>query len=54
MVRRAVEAHQTYGVHFYDGLIIASAERASCTHIYSEDLNHGQFYFGVELINPFR
>lgn len=54
IVRRATEAHATYGVHFYDGLLIASAERASCSRIYTEDLSHGQHYFGVEVINPFR
>lgn len=52
-VRRAVEAHKTYGIHFYDGMIIAAAERASCTRIWSEDLNAGQAYFGVKVENPF-
>ena len=53
-VRRAVEAHAAYGVHFYDGMILATAERAACTRIWSEDLNPGQKYFGVEVTNPFR
>ena len=47
MVRRAVEAHSQYGVHFYDGMILAAAERGGCPRIWSEDLNHGQHYFGV-------
>jgi predicted nucleic acid-binding protein len=53
MVRRAVEAHAAYGVHFYDGMIIAAAERAGSEKIFSEDLNAGQKYFGVEVVNPF-
>ncbi len=53
VIRRAVEAHATCGIHFYDGLLVASAEQAGCTHIYSEDLSHGQRYFGVEVVNPF-
>lgn len=53
MVRRAVEAHAAYGVHFYDGMIIAAAERAGAKKIWSEDLNEGQKYFGVEIENPF-
>jgi predicted nucleic acid-binding protein len=53
VVRRAVEASQAYGIHHFDGLVVASAHRAGCTRIYSEDLNHGQIYFGVELVNPF-
>ena len=54
MVRRAVEARSTYGVHFYDGMIVAAAERARCERIWSEDLNAGQKYFGVEVRNPFK
>ncbi len=53
LVRRAVEAHAQYGVHFYDGMIIAAAERAGCSRIWSEDLNPGQTYFGVLVANPF-
>ena len=53
LVRRAVEAHARYGVHFYDGMIIAAAERAGCKKIWSEDLNAGQEYFGVKVENPF-
>ena len=52
-VRRAVEARAKYGVHFYDGMIIASAERGNCGRIWSEDLNAGQQYFGVIVENPF-
>lgn len=53
IVRRAVEAHGAYGLHFYDGMIIAAAERAGSEKIWSEDLNAGQKYFGVEIANPF-
>jgi len=53
MVRRAVEAHAAYGIHFYDGLIVAAAERAGCERIWSEDLNPRQKYFGVVVANPF-
>jgi predicted nucleic acid-binding protein len=53
IVRRAVEAHAAYGIHFYDGMIIAAAERAGSEKIWSEDLNGGQRYFGVTVVNPF-
>jgi predicted nucleic acid-binding protein len=53
LIRRAVEAHSAYGLHFYDGLIIAAAERAGCARILSEDFNAGQKYFGVIAANPF-
>jgi predicted nucleic acid-binding protein len=53
MVRRAVEARAKYGIHFYDGMIIAAAERAGSETIWSEELSAGQEYFGVAVANPF-
>jgi predicted nucleic acid-binding protein len=53
IVRRAVEARGAYGIHFYDGMIVAAAERAGCEKILSEDLNSQQKYFGVVVANPF-
>jgi len=54
IVRRAVEVRAEYGVHFYDGMIVAAAERGGCGRIWSEDLNAGQKYFGIAVENPFR
>jgi len=53
IVRRAVEAHSAYGLHFYDGMIVAAAESARCERIWSEDLNSGQKYFGITVADPF-
>ena len=53
MVRRGVEAHASYGMHFCDGMIVAAAGRGGCERIWSEDLNPGQKYFGVTVTNPF-
>jgi predicted nucleic acid-binding protein len=53
MIRRAVEARETYGIHFYDGMIVAAAERGGCARIWSEDLNAGQKYFGLAVHDPF-
>ena len=54
IVRRAVEVRAEYGLHFYDGMIVAAAERGGCARIRSEDLNAGQKYFGITVENPFR
>jgi len=54
LVRRAVEARAAYGIHFYDGMIVAAAERAGCKRLLSEDFSAGQEYFGVTVSNPFR
>lgn len=52
-VGRALDTHARYGLHFYDGLIVAAAERAGCSRILSEDMNADQVYFGVKVENPF-
>ena len=54
IVRRAVEARAAYGLHFYDGMVVAAAEHAGCERIWSEDFNPGQKYFGVVVANPFQ
>jgi predicted nucleic acid-binding protein len=54
LVRRAIRVRSEYGLHFYDGMIVAAAERGGCSRIWSEDLNAGQSYFGIAVENPFR
>jgi predicted nucleic acid-binding protein len=54
LVLRAVEARGAYGIHFYDGMIVAAAERGGCERLWSEDLNPRQKYFGVTVENPFQ
>ncbi len=54
IVRRAVEVRAQYGLHFYDGMIVAAAERGGCGRIWSEDFNAGQEYFRIAVENPFR
>ena len=52
-ILRAVQAHAQYGIHFYDGMIVAAAERGGCRKIWSEDFNANQEYFGIAVENPF-
>jgi predicted nucleic acid-binding protein len=53
VILRAVQARAQYGLHFYDGMIVAAAERGGCQKIWSEDFNAGQNYFGIPVENPF-
>jgi predicted nucleic acid-binding protein len=53
LVNRAIDAHRRYGISYWDSLIIAAAERASCATVLSEDLSHGQSYFGISVMDPF-
>lgn len=54
LVQRAIVTQQKYGASYWDSLIISAAERAGCVRIYSEDLNNGQLYHGIEVQNPFQ
>ena len=53
-VRRAIANHQRFKISYWDSLIVAAAEESGCSQIYSEDLNAGQSYNGIEVSNPFR
>ena len=53
LVQKAVELQELYRISFWDACIIAQAEAAGGVTILSEDLNPGQFYSGIRLVNPF-
>ncbi|MGF1531804.1 MAG: PIN domain-containing protein [Puniceicoccaceae bacterium] len=42
-----------FQISYWDGAILAAAERLGARIVYSEDLNHGQFYGRLTVINPF-
>ena len=50
---RAVEIKELYGISFWDASIVAAAEAGRCSRILSEDMNAGQLYCGIRLVNPF-
>lgn len=50
---KARETQVRYGLSWWDSLIVASAFVLGCQAICSEDLNAGQEYFGMRVINPF-
>ena len=53
MVRAAIEYAQRYDISYWDGAIVAAAERLQAGVLYSEDFNHGQNYGSVRALNPF-
>ena len=54
LVKVAVENSVRYQTSYWDGAILAAAQSIGVSRMYSEDLNHGQRYGSVEVINPFR
>jgi predicted nucleic acid-binding protein len=53
LVLEAVAVAVQYRISYWDAAIIAAARRLGCDILYSEDLNHGQDYDGVRVVNPF-
>ncbi|MGH8309800.1 MAG: PIN domain-containing protein, partial [Steroidobacteraceae bacterium] len=51
-VLRATEIGELAKISFWDALIVAAAEQAGATEIYTEDLNAGQTIVGVRIVNP--
>ena len=53
LVRRGEEVASRYRIGYYDGAVIAAAERLGAGILFTEDLNHGQAYGSVRAVNPF-
>ena len=52
--RAAAEIANRHNISYWDAAIVAAARILGCDAVYSEDLNQGQSYDGVVVINPFR
>jgi predicted nucleic acid-binding protein len=53
LVLEAIDVKQRFGISYWDAAIIAAAKQMGCHTVYSEDLNPGQNYDGVTVVNPF-
>jgi len=53
-VKIAAETSVRHHLSYWDGAIVAAAETMGAGILYSEDLNHGQRYGCVQVVNPFR
>lgn len=50
---RALDIAERYRFDIFDSLIVASAQLAGCTTLYTEDLQDGQRIDGLTVRNPF-
>lgn len=53
LVLQAWRLHRRHSISQWDATILAAALELGCHTLYSEDLNHGQNYDGVRVLNPF-
>ncbi len=51
---QAIDLQQQHQLAFWDALVVQGAASLGCKQLLSEDLNHGQVYGNVQVINPFK
>lgn len=51
-IQEAIRLQQRYGLSFWDAMILTSAKAIGCATVWSEDLNAGQRYDSVQVVNP--
>jgi predicted nucleic acid-binding protein len=54
LLQQAFAVQQRWQVAFWDALVVAAAQRANTSELWSEDLNPGQDYDGVRVVNPLK
>ncbi|MCS6786345.1 MAG: PIN domain-containing protein [Thiobacillaceae bacterium] len=54
LVLQAAKRSQTESLSFWDALIVETALHCGARWLYSEDLQHGRSYDGLQVINPFQ
>ena len=52
LIRRALEFHALHQINYWDALIVAAAEAARCTRLWSEDFAPGSLYGLLRVENP--
>lgn len=54
VMQAALRIKERYQISYWDAAILAAAASAGCTELLSEDLNPGQSYDGIPVLNPFQ
>lgn len=49
----AIDLHRTHQLSLWDALLVRVATRAGCSVLFTEDLQHGQRFGDLEVVNPF-
>ncbi|MFN2382794.1 MAG: PIN domain-containing protein [Gemmatimonadota bacterium] len=49
----AIDLLRLHQLSFWDALVVRAAADAGCSVLYSEDMQHGFRFAGLEIVNPF-
>jgi predicted nucleic acid-binding protein len=52
-VLAAIDLHRLHQIAFWDALVVRAAQRANCSVLYTEDMQHGRRIDGLSIRNPF-
>ena len=50
---RALQLTRGHSISWYDSLLVAAALESDCRSLYTEDLQHGQKFDSLRVVNPF-
>ena len=53
LVFAALATKKRWGLSYWDSVIIESARSAGCKKVFTEDMQDGQDFAGVKVVNPF-
>lgn len=53
LVKIGAEASERFRVSYWDGAVLAAADILGAKTLFSEDLNDGQLYGRIRVVNPF-
>ncbi|HYX53081.1 MAG TPA: PIN domain-containing protein [Candidatus Limnocylindrales bacterium] len=50
----ALYLRERAGLSWYDSLIVGAAQQSDCKVLFTEDMQHGQVFDELRIVNPFR
>jgi predicted nucleic acid-binding protein len=53
LLQAGLDEQSRWGISLWDALILAAARASGASELITEDLNHGQDYAGVRVLDPF-
>lgn len=53
LLRSALKLHHAAKLSFWDAMVVQAAIASDCERLYTEDLNSGQRFGSLRLVNPF-
>jgi predicted nucleic acid-binding protein len=53
LYEEALRLHTANQLQWYDALIVGAARESGCAILYSEDMQHGQKFGSLKIVNPF-